>query len=576
MNYNKYSKLSRAFNGRLLAIYAMGFFLCAIIIGKLFFLQIVQGKKYKELAVDKHSVYANLEPERGEIFTREFSSKNIFSVAGNKITYNVYVEPKNIQNKASAVEILSKELDLDELKLKIILNKEDPYEPIAKNISEEKMQTIKNLGIKGVGFEKESKRIYPESNFGGQLLGFVGFEGHIKEGKYGLEGYFNKELAGSAGYIKGEKDAAGRLIPLASNDIVPAVNGVDLILTIDRGVQVFVCEKAREAVKRYEADLASILVMDPATGAVLGICSYPDYDSNNYNKVKELFVFNNPIIFSQYEPGSIFKPITMAVAIDSKVVSPESTYKDEGSVYIAPHTIKNSDGKANGVQTMTQVLEKSLNTGVIYVTRLMGAKVFRQYVENFGFGSLSGIELDGEVEGDVSSLKKKGEIWSATAAFGQGIAITPIQVLNAFNAIINGGTLMKPYIVDSKVYAEAEIKTEPKTIRQVVNSRTSALLRGMLANVVEVGHAKRAAVPGYYIGGKTGTAQVSKQGGGGYEEGIVITSFMGFAPIDSPKFSALVKIDNPKNVEWASSSAAPIFGEIAKFLLNYYKIPPER
>jgi cell division protein FtsI/penicillin-binding protein 2 len=293
--------------------------------------------------------------------------------------------------------------------------------------------------------------------------------------------------------------------------------------------------------------------------------------------VEDQSVFNNPAIFSQYEPGSIFKPITMAIGLDLKLVNPETTYEDTGNVQIGPHTIKNSDLKSNGIQTMTQVLEKSLNTGVVYVVRLVGPQKFREYAEAFGLGSLTGIELDREAMGDTDSLKKRGEIWSATASFGQGIAVTPIQMLNAFNAIANGGRLMKPYIVREFVESSgAEREVQPKAIRQVLSERTSTLLRGMLVNVVENGHGKRAGVAGYYVAGKTGTAQVSKKDGGGYEKDRVIGSFIGFAPADNPVFSMLVKVDNPKTVQWAESSAAPVFGEIAKYLLNYYKVPPER
>lgn len=562
---------------RLFALSAIVFLAAFLIISRLFTLQIVRGERYGELALDKHSVYAKLESKRGEIYVTEFGSDARYPVATNQTLYLSYVEPSKIQNKTYTARVLAENLNLDEKIVLKNLYENIPYKVMAHNVSSEVMQKIKNYKLIGVGFEEEAKRIYPEKGFGGQILGFVGFDGNKKKGRYGLEGYFEKEIAGQSGFLQAEKDAFGRLIPWSNQKIDQAVDGTDLILTIDRGVQFYICDKIKEGVKRFQADSGEIIVMEPQTGKILAMCAYPDFDPNNYNKETNQAVFNNPSIFYQYEPGSIFKPITMAAGIDAKLVSPESTYTDEGSVYIKPHTIKNSDGKTNGVQTMTQVLEKSLNTGVVHVVKLLGSKNFKEYVEAFGFGNLTGVELDGEALGDISSLGKRGEIWSATASFGQGVAVTPLQMLNAFNVLANGGKLMRPYIVDRMIDTYGAVReTQPKALRQVISSRTSTLLRGMLASVVENGHGKRAGVPGYFVGGKTGTAQVSKKEGGGYEKNKVIGSFIGFAPADNPVFSMLVKIDQPRTVEWAESSAAPIFGEIAKFLLNYYKVPPER
>ncbi|MFA5133927.1 MAG: penicillin-binding protein 2 [Patescibacteria group bacterium] len=560
---------------RLLALFAIIVFIALIIIARLFVLQIIRGEKYSDMAEGRHSKYENINPERGEIFVKEFSSEKMYPIATNQELYLVYVEPSKIQNKTLVARVLAENLGLDELELKKILFENDPYEPVAHYISPEIVQKIKSYDLLGVGFEKETKRIYPEKGFGGQILGFVGKSGDSESGKYGIEGYFNELLTGKSGYLEGEKDAFGSIIPWGEKKEDKAINGSNILLTIDRGVQFFACNKIREAVKNFQAESGTVIIMQPDTGKILAICSSPDYDPNLYNKEKDQSIFNNPAIFNRFEPGSIFKPITMAAGIDAKVVSPDSTYNDTGAVSIPPHTIQNSDHKSNGVQTMTQVLEKSLNTGVVHVVKLLGPKKFREYVENFGFDNLTGIELDKEATSDISSLKKKGEIWSATASFGQGVAVTPIQMVNSFNAIANGGKLMKPYIVDRIIDENGVVtQTQPTPIRQAISSRTAALVRGMLVSVVENGHGKRAGVEGYYVGGKTGTAQVA--GGGGYEKDKVIGSFAGFAPVDNPVFTMLVTMYDPKTVEWAESSAAPVFGEIAKFLLNYYKVPPER
>jgi len=576
--YKKRNKLS-IYDRRLIFVLVFCIFFAFIIIGKLFFLQVLNGKKYSAMASEVHKMESSLKAQRGEIFIREFNTSVRYHIATNKITYRIFIEPSKIQNKQKVVADIAGVLGLDDIKLTEIINKNDPYEPIAQYVSEKIVNDIKKLGLKGIGFEAQIQRFYPEDNFGGQILGFVGFDKDkpAGSGKYGLEGYFDKELTGVDGFIKGEKDASGKPVGLSDQIIKEVINGVDLELTIDRNIQFFICKKISEALIKYDAESGSILVMNPNTGAILGMCSIPDYNPNEYNKIKDQSLFVNPAIFNQYEPGSIMKPITMAAGIDAGVVNPDTTYEDTGSVYIKPYTIKNSDKKANGIQTMTQVLEKSLNTGVVHIVDLLGPDKFREYIERFGFGNLTGIELDSEVGGDISSLKKKGQIWSATASFGQGIAVTSIQMLNAFNVIANGGKLMKPYIVDKKIDGNGVISiTEPKTISQTISSRTAILLRGMLTSVVENGHAASAKIPGYYIGGKTGTAQVSKKDGGGYEDDQKITTFVGFAPVDKPRFSVLVKMDNPKKVEWAESSAVPVFADVAKFILNYYEISPER
>ncbi len=362
------------------------------------------------------------------------------------------------------------------------------------------------------------------------------------------------------------------------------MDGSDLILTVNRSVQFRVCQTLNEAALRHGADGGSIIIMDPKTGAIIAMCSYPDFDPNNYDKVKDIKVFNNPAVFSQYEPGSVFKGITMAAALDQGKVTPETTYKDEGQVMITgwPKPIKNSDFDiygGHGEVNMTTVLEKSLNTGAIFAMKQTGADVFADYVKKFGFGEKTGIELLGEGSGDIRNLtvSKIKPIDATVASFGQGISVTPIQLVSAYATIANGGILMKPYIVKEIVHADGTKDiTQPKELRRVISEKAAVLLGGMLVNVVEEGHGQKAGVKGYYVAGKTGTAQVPRKDGRGYESSMHIGSFAGFAPADDPQFVMLVRIDNPRDVAWAESSAAPLFGKIAEFLLQYYQIPKER
>jgi len=518
-----------------------------------------------------------------------------------------YQEMKKVRREA---EINLRKASALEAYLTKLKKPNDVYEPLEQKVDEEILKTIyltlnnltadvkstdleisgdgiyllnhgkkKQLLISGLGFTEQSYRYYPENNIGANLIGFVGYVGDQQKGRYGLEEYFDQELAGRAGSIKIERDAKGQAIIINDREYQKADDGGDIILTINRSIQFMACQKLNEAVKKHGADGGSIIIMEPKTGAILAMCSNPDFDGNNYKDVKNIEDFTNPAIFSQYEPGSIFKVITMAMALDQEKVTPQTTYEDTGQVVIADYKIENSDKKANGVQTMTQVLEKSLNTGVIFAMRQIGPDLFADYVKKFGFGEKTGIELAGESKGDMKNLAKKPirELYAATVSYGQGIAVTPLQMVNAFSTIANNGVMMKPYLVKEIVKADGtKLTTSPQTLGRVISEKAATTLGGMMVNVVENGHGKKAGVKGYWVGGKTGTAQVARKDGRGYDANIHIGSFAGFAPISDPKFAMLIRLDRPRDVEWAESSAAPLFGEMAEYLLNYYKVPKER
>lgn len=439
-------------------------------------------------------------------------------------------------------------------------------------------RTKKELKISGIGFSQSPFRFYPEGNIGSNILGFVGYVGDKQEGRYGLEEFFEHELAGSPGSIKTERDAKGNPIIINDREYNKAADGSDLILTVNRSIQFMACQKLNEAVARHRADGGSVIILEPKSGAVIAMCSNPDYNGNNYKETKDIKTFINPAIFSQYEPGSIFKVITMAMALDQKKVTPQTTYDDTGQVIISKYKIENSDHKANGRQTMTEVLEKSLNTGAIFAMRLIGPDNFAEYVKKFGFGEKTGIELEGESRGDIKNLLKKpvGELYAATASFGQGLAATPLQIAAAFLVLANNGLMMQPYIVKEIIKPDgSKITTQPKIVGRVISEKAAAILGGLMVNVVENGHGKKAGVKGYYVAGKTGTAQVPAKNGG-YQAGAHIGSFAGFAPADNPKFVMLVRIDQPRDVAWAESSAAPLFGDLAEYMLNYWQVPKER
>mgnify|MGYP001579937022 CR=1 FL=1 len=553
------------------------FLMFAGIAARLFFLQVVNGKQASLLAEDQHSLFTRLLAARGEIkITDKFSSGPI-SVAGNLKKPLVYAVPGEIVDPTQTSIKLAAILKIDELEIiKKFEDKSRKYVPIKKQITDKQVEEIKNLKLSGILFDYEETRVYPENSLLSQVIGYVGYKDLHKEGLYGVERFFEKELSGKNGTLFEEAGANGAWIFGSTREKIPAQDGINLILTIDKSIQFKVESVLRTAVQKHGADSGSVIVADPKTGSILAMAGYPDFNPNEYNKVENPEVFLNQATAGAYESGSVFKPLTMAMAINEGKVGPETEYVDKGSIEVDDYVIKNSDLKAHGKQSMTRVLEESLNTGAIFAKEQIGDEKFLEYVKNFGFGKLTGIEIM-EHKGNLDNLKGKIKVNYHTASFGQGIAVTPIQLVQAFTALANGGKMMKPFLVKAKIFPDGRAEeTQSKVVKEVITGKTANTLTAMLVSVVENGHGKRAAVKGYYIAGKTGTAQVPKKDKRGYEEGNNIGTFIGFGPVEDAKFLMLVRINRPRNVSFAESTAAPAFGEIAQFILNYYNIPPTR
>ncbi|RJR31276.1 penicillin-binding protein 2 [Candidatus Parcubacteria bacterium] len=565
-------------NGRITVIIIGYFLFFSLIVWRLFELQIVNKNYYRDIAGKTHEILMDLAAERGEIYIKEnFGDKeNIFPLVINKNFYRLYAAPKEIEDAEATFEkinsVLKFEKNAEEISLRL-KKKNDPYEPIAEKVSPEQAREIEKLNLAGMYLLPVKYRFLTEKNFSGQVLGFVRQNEKITEGQYGLEGYFDDELSGKQGLLKATKDALGFMLTIGERHLEEPEDGDTVVLTIDRSVQNKSCQEIKAAVEYYEAKDGTVIVMSP-DGALLSMCSWPDFDSENYNGVDDINIYNNPAIFYPYEPGSVFKPITMAMGLDLGLITPETKYVDTGSAQVGEFTIHNSDMQAHGEQTMTQVIEKSLNTGAIFVADKVGKKNFIRYSEDFGFGQKTGITLDSEMPGDISNLKKKGPAYVQTASYGQGIAATPVQLIAAFGAIANDGKLTRPYIVDSFIKPNGEtVKNQPQELRQVIKSSTAHLVQGMMVAAVKSGYSEKAAIAGYSVAGKTGTAQVAS-GEGGYGENT-IHSFIGFAPVDDPAFVMLIKLTYPKKVKHASDTIAPIFSEIGGFVLNYYQIAPD-
>lgn len=560
---------------RILTVIACVF--VGLIVTRIFSLQVLQYGFYKALAEGQHSLYEKLFPERGKIYTTERGSTQLFPLATNEPLTLVYANPSKVTNDPEEIaRALSPILDIEEGVIYERVSKQDDlYEPLKHAVRKATVERVRALQFSGIEFTDESVRMYPEGRYGSHVLGFLGYEGDQRKGQYGIEGAYHDALAGAAGSLQAERDAAGRWIAIGSRTLVPARDGDDIVLTVDRAIQHEACAKLDEAVQKHGADGGSVVILDPRSGSIMALCGSPDFDPNDYTKVKDGSVYSNPAIYSSYEPGSVMKGITMASAIDQGKVGPTTTYTDEGFVKIGAYTIKNSDGKSNGVQTMTEVLEKSLNTGAIFVMRQLGPKHFASYLDRFGFGKKSGVGLPGEAAGDMSPLEAGKEIYAATASYGQGITVTPLQLASAYGALANRGILMKPYIVKEIRRQDGTVSTtQPLEVRTAVSASTATTIGAMLVNVVRNGHGQRAGVDGYYIAGKTGTAQVARTDGPGYQENVTIGTFAGFGPVEDPRFVMVVRIDHPRDVQFAESSAAPLFGEIADFILRYLDVPP--
>lgn len=568
-------------NGRFKLIIILIFICGALILGRLFQLQIIEHN-FNSPIINEEIIPAS----RGRIFIKE--GENLFPLTLNLNQYHLSVDPQIIKEKDKVMEVAEKIApflgivvdgesqfikessgtnDFKNL-LSRLSKKDDLYELLKKDLTTQEFEEIKSFNLPGVFFDSIPKRSYPEAELFGHLTGFTRIIDEKQRGQYGLEEFFDYDLTGTDGRQIKKLSS----LPIYRTDI-KAKPGVDIVLTIDRSLQFFIYNLLEKAIKDYKADSGSIILLSPKTGAILALVNYPYFDPNKYFEVEDLSLFKDSAISDSFEPGSIFKIITMAGALDSNTIKPTSLFTDTGFVKIDGETIHNVDDENFGIVTITEILEKSINVGVVYLADLLGRESFRNYLKKFGFGGLTNIELSGEVSGDINNLEREQLIYLATASFGQGITVTPLQMVTAVGAIANSGQLMKPFVVDQIIDGEKIIKREPKAIRSVISPSAAAMLSAMMVSVVENGYGSHAKVPGYLVAGKTGTAQVPQSGVGYSDE--VIHSFVGFAPATDPQFAALVKIDNPKEERFAAATAATVFGDLAEFVLKYYNIPPD-
>ena len=533
---------------------------------------VIEHPAYAAQAENQYDVSKELPSRRGTIYAQDTELGRRIPIAATEERFDISVVPKNVKDKQAAAKTLAEVFGIDEQKTFEALNTDKLYlPPLVRGVSEDKKEEIVQRGFTGLLIQKEHQRIYPQKSIAAHLLGFVNREG---VGNYGIEGKYDEELRGTSGSVTGQRDTLGRMISTVSK-VVPK-DGVDIELTIDHNVQFAVEKRLQKAIEETQSESGQVVVMDPNTGAIIALAANPTFEPDKYNEVPQdqQIRFQDPITSTTYEPGSIMKPIIMSMAVDLGLVEPDTTETFGKSVNVQGFEIHTALDKAFGKETMSQVLQNSDNVAMVWLSQKMSNEEMHDRFVKFGFNERTGIDVNGEVTGHVLDIKQWRDISKATMSFGQGIAVTPVQMLRAWAAVINGGKSVTPHVV-SRLIGDSGVVAQPSYPAEdgIIKPETSEKLRNMLESVVRDGPYGRTRVAGYRIGGKTGTAQIAGPDGK-YLDGIFTHSLMGFFPADAPKYLILVKLDRPKSATFAESTAGPVFHDLAQYLFNYYKIPP--
>jgi len=534
---------------RIKIIFLIMLILFVFIIIRVFYIQVIDYKKLNQYASNLWSRDLPIEANRGLILDR-----NGVVLADNLTTTSLVLIPSQIKDKEQATKQLANILGIGYDEMKKHVYKKTSIErvhPEGRRLSYDIAEKIANLEIEGVYLVKEAKRYYPYGNLLSHTLGYVGID---NQGLSGLELQYDEYLTGKSGAIKYFSDAKGNKLNLSDIYVEPQ-DGMNLTLTIDINIQKSVERELNNIVDMFSPDMALAIVMDPKNGEILAMGSRPDYNPNNYKDYSQDILSRNLPVWASYEPGSTFKIITMSTAVEEKIVDLEKDhFYDSGSVHVDGAVLKCWKAGGHGDQTFLQVLQNSCNPGFVKLGQMLGKEKLFDYIEKFGFGNKTGIDLNGEGTGIIFNLERVGNVELSTTAFGQGVSVTPIQQVTAVSAVVNGGYLYQPYVVKS--ISEGQVNTiiqeNTKTlIRKVISTETSSIMRYALESVVAKGGGKSAYIEGYRIGGKTGTAQ--KVQDGRYLVGNYIMSFMAVVPANDPEAVLYLAIDNPKNTALLSS-----------------------
>ncbi len=484
---------------------------------------------------------------------------------------SLYAIPKRIPDHGLAARQLGVLLGRDPAPILAAFDSGREWLYVQRWLPEESARAIDALGIPGLGFQNEPKRLYPNDSIGAAVLGFVNDNG---DGINGIEGYYDALLRGTDGRLVVERDPASRDLAVGLRLAVPPRNGADLTLTIDLVAQTAAERELAAAMKKERASSGSIIVLDPVDGAVRAIASAPTFDPSAVRLADPESLRDRAIAWP-YEPGSTLKAMTVAAGLNEHLVRPGDSYNDVGYAIVGGRRLNNALGKAYGPTTVTQILERSLNAGAAWVGQKLGAQRLANYFQLFGFGRPTGIDLAGEVSGTVRPLAEWYPVDVGTASFGQGMSVTPLQLAVAYAAIANGGTVYRPYVVAARRDADGEHRTAPVAVTHVVTSETAATVRGMLLSTVDNGIAHNAALPGFSVAGKTGTAQIASPDGQ-YVDDLYVSSFAGIFPADDPKYVILVVLEKPDSRLLGTLTATDVFKGVAQDILRYARIQPDR
>ena len=560
---------------RILSIFL--FIFASVVLGRLYFLQIVYGDSFSANAERQYVNTNTTAYDRGNIYF-ESKTEGLSLAAMTRSGFTLSIHPSLVKDPEQVYLDLSKLVDIDKQDFfHKIAKKEDPYEEIAYKINEETAIKIRNLKVEGLNLSTEKWRYYPGDASAANLLGFVSYNKDDElVGSYGLEKYYEDTLRRDPSKIYNNFFAELFSNTLSSVSDNPSQG--DLVTSIDRSVQGFLEEKLIETVNMWRSDTAGGIIMNPMNGEIYAMSFVPSFNLNKFNEVGDAKIFANPLVEDVFEMGSIIKALTMASGIDAGVVMADSIYYDAGCLTLNNKKICNYDGRSRGTVSMQEILSQSLNTGATYVALKLGNDKFSNYFQSFGFGTETGIDLPNEIHGLTSNLESKRDIEIATASYGQGIAMTPIETIRALAALGNGGKLVTPHIVKRIEYDTGFSKKIAYDLgKQVFEPETSREITEMLVEVVDKALAGgKAKIPEYSIAAKTGTAQMSDEGTKGYVEGKYLHSFFGYFPAYEPKFIVFLFHTYPKGVKYASETLTQPFMDISKFLINYYEVPPDR
>ena len=571
----------RSFSTRAYIIFGCFMLLIAVSSAKAFSLQITNYTVWKEKALAQQAGGIDLTPKRGEIFFQD-KSGNLIPAAINNKKYNIAIDPSKIEKEEQKeiIEILAKRLEISKESISAKISKtDDPYELLKQNVESELAEELKQE-IPSLILEEKNFRSYP-NYLANQTIGFCSFDNSTNKclGKYGLEAYYDSLLTG-------DDPQGSALNRMLQNGVWGAINnfyvtdGADLILTIDPVIQQEVEKDLKQEVEKWSAKSGNVIVMDPKTGKILALANYPDFNNNEYGKEKDISVFLNSAVSSRYEPGSVFKPFTLAAGLENGKITKNSSYFDSGEITLNNKTIRNAGGSApNKMVSMELFLERSYNLGAVYIEQTIGNEYFRNFIlNNFDFDEKTNIDLPAEINSSFNNFLRKEvqDIDFATAAFGQGVAVTPIKLIQEFAVFANGGNLVKPYVVDYVKTGSQQTYTKPVIIKKVLKAETLQQEIPLLESVVngERGSGFLAKIDGYRIAGKTGTGEIPLENGKGYSNKVNHT-FVGFGPVSDPRVIILTRIEDPKGVNYAEATAVPLFRKIMKFIIDYYAISPD-